>query len=456
MSNNILLVEDQKFIREQLSELLKEYGFISPVSNKKDALEAIQNNNFQVAIIDLTLDKKCHALDGIDIIRESVKKNIIPVVLSSHESPEIIEKSFEAGCQYYYSKKDFKENINKYIEHILNIDSNEITDFLKNEYITKNKTLLEEIHSLKNIAKFFKQNIFISGETGVGKSKISHLIHKIYDSQCPFVHINLSELSSNIIESELFGYKKGAFTGATNDKTGLIEKAHNGILFLDEIGSINTEIQKKLLKTLENKVIIPVGSNEEIKVNFKLITATCDDLFKKITDGSFRTDFYYRIHGVEIHIPPLSKRKEDIVPLIDFMISQSTKKITLNNDVKELLLNYRWYGNIRELENIVKNLISNANGIVTKDELPQNIINNISPFIKSTSQGDLLSNDQKSLINSIGLPEFINKIEKESFKKAYDINKGKVNTIVKKLNISKTVFYRLKENLNKNFDNSTH
>ncbi|MBT5095359.1 MAG: sigma-54-dependent Fis family transcriptional regulator, partial [Halobacteriovoraceae bacterium] len=234
----------------------------------------------------------------------------------------------------------------------------------------------------------------------------------------------------------------------SEDKIGLIERADGGILFLDEIGCIPLTIQKKLLKVIEEKSFSPVGSTEIRTSSFQLISATCDDFAKLINNEEFRVDLYFRIKGLEINIPALKQRRGDVLPLIDFFISKSTKKIALNSEAEAALRLYDWFGNVRELENLVRELVGFSKGMVTINELPDYVIANENPTARELAVSDkYITKKMREHIKEQGLPALLNEIEKEAMDEALIECNGKINEVGRKLQISKSLLYRISKDL---------
>ena len=307
----ILIVEDEFYFRKSMVGELSRYGKVFDADGLSTALAILDREEIDVAFVDLALSEE-EKDQGLEVVHQCSKKNITSIVLTGRETKTAISKAYALGCHHYFSKLDFEANIHKILGPLLNIYREKLDEFFARVFITKDPLLISRITFLKEQTSSIDQNIMITGPTGVGKTKIAKLIHRFHDSERPFVHVNLSELPESLIESELFGHKKGAFTGALKDKVGLLEKANGGTLFFDEIGAIPLNLQKKLLKVIEEKKIIPVGGTTERPVEFKLITATCDNIPLKIHNEDFRMDLYFRIKGIEIEIPPLSKRRGDI------------------------------------------------------------------------------------------------------------------------------------------------
>jgi transcriptional regulator with PAS, ATPase and Fis domain len=280
----------------------------------------------------------------------------------------------------------------------------------------------------------------MTGETGVGKTLIAKLLHEqTYDSSKPFIHINCSEIAENLMESELFGHKKGAFTGALTDKSGKLSLANGGTLFLDEVGTMPMSMQQKLLNAIDLKTFYPVGSEHPVKSEFTLITATCDDLFEKIHKDEFRKDFFFRISGINLDISPLRSRPSDIPLLIKHFLSNLPRKIIIKSEALDKLKTHQWPGNIRELQKQIDRLSSQNKGIIGVDDIDFSTM----PSIKSTGY---LTEEQKDFIAVNGLRKFISKIEEETLLETLKRHQGKITHAIKELRISSSAFYRIFEN----------
>lgn len=233
--------------------------------------------------------------------------------------------------------------------------------------IIGNSEPMRKIFSLMKTIGSHNVNVLISGPTGSGKELIAKALHREYNPHSPFIAVNCAAIPENLLESELFGYTRGAFTGAVKDTKGKIEAANNGTLFLDEIGDMPQALQAKLLRVLQDRIITPLGSNKEIPVSFRIITATNQDLKELISQGIFREDLYFRLNVVEIELPPLSDRKDDILPLSEYFLRKFNEKfgkqIThINPAIANKLLNQDWRGNVRELENTLEKAVLLSSG----------------------------------------------------------------------------------------------
>jgi len=440
----ILLVEDDEILRKSLARALAKYARVYTCADEVQALTALGNCHIDLALIDLNLGK--NDLDGISVIRQCHEQKIETIVLTNQDKKEVIAQAFAAGCSHYFSKYDFEENIEQRIGGILkNLRGNNDSDFFSRQFVTKNQNLINKILMLKNGLLGQEQKVIFTGPTGVGKSLVAKLLHQSISPDAPFVHVNLSELPENLIESELFGHSKGAFTGALNEKEGLLAKANGGTLFLDEIGTIPLNIQTKLLRVLEDRTFCKVGDTQLISANFRLMCATCDDLSQLILENKFRVDFYFRIKGIEIDIPGLKFRTGDIIPLIDHFIKLAPKKVALTKEAEEVLVNYDWFGNIREMKDLINQFLLMPKGIIDASDLPHYIRQNVNPFnIKATKnqESGLVTQEMIDFVNVHGLNALTHEIQKRFIQRTIEESHGKINEVSRRLGISKTLLYK--------------
>lgn len=308
--------------------------------------------------------------------------------------------------------------------------------------MTDDSSLIKELETIDQ-ALLSTRPILITGESGTGKTFLAKFIHQLTGSSTPFVHLNCAEISESLLESELFGYEKGAFTGAQKSKKGMLELAHNGILFLDEIATMPLSVQKKLLKAIEEKTFYPLGSEKLVQSNFRLISATCEDLKSKIESGEFRSDFFFRIEGFNVTLKSLRNRKDDFNRLIQFFIKKGERMIVFDSGAKAAMLEYSWPGNVRELERTIEILQTNTRGIVTALDLAPLLSKGFSSF----SHVDLEE------IKKLGLKTYIENMESNILKLALEQNEDKVRKTLTDLKISNNSYYRILENL-KNRENS--
>ena len=433
----ILIVDDDKLYRLTLSNLLKIYGVLTESDSKENALSVLAESNFDIAFIDLKMREE---FEGLDVVKKCAAKGIYSVVLSSYTDEDIVEKAYENGCNDYFEKgneeKSIKEVIDKFF---LTKKKSEFQDFIQNEFITQDPSTIEELEFVfKNSTGTIP--IFISGSTGVGKTKLAAFIHRFSKRIGKYVEINCSQINSNLIESELFGHKKGSFTNAISDKDGLIKSADGGTLFLDEICSIPLEVQTKLLKVIEEKTFYPVGNDKLQFSNFRIICASQHNIVEKIQKGEFRSDLFYRISGINIRLKPLSERRED-VPLIIKKHLKGNRKIVIKEDAMDLLKHYNWPGNVRELLKVVEILSIKDKGIIAPSDLPAYITENtVSPH-----ESAHVTDYQYEYAMKHGLKKFIKDIEMDLIQRTLKNNREGVILTLKDLRISRTKFYTFNE-----------
>jgi two-component system response regulator PilR (NtrC family) len=344
-------------------------------------------------------------------------------------------------------KNELLNNINKV--KIIDDEVDEI-DYI----IGKSSKIKEIIRISKKVAKS-NVSVLITGESGTGKELIAKLIHEFSDRyNKPFLPLNCSALPENLIESELFGYDKGAFTGANRDKDGIFVAANNGTVFLDEIGELPLHVQPKLLRVLQSQHLKRVGSNFETKIDVRIISATNRELRKEVDENKFRADLFYRLNVINIDLPPLRERKEDIIPLTNHFIKKFSLKFNtsingITDELKNYLLSYAWPGNIRELENLIEKLIT----LESNDFLSTKYIEEVS-LNKVTKTSYEVKNDldvQNEIIFPIDLDKIIEDIEIKYIKAALEETNGKKQEAAKLLGMTFRSFrYRIsKHNLDK-------
>lgn len=400
---NILIVEDDSLSMQTSKKILRPFGKIFSASSEKEAYEIIQSNHIDLGIFDLNLNGE---LSGLRLISFAKLHNIYPIVLSSEIQSSIFEKAFKNGAHDYLNKPFSLEKLSIVMNRFENnMNHLKFEQIINDSYITKSSEQTKELYKIKNLSVSNKP-IFIEGETGTGKRVVAHIIQEILDCS-NFLEINCSQFTDELFSSELFGHKKGSFTGATEDKVGLLEKANNGIIFLDEIHGLSIKSQKTLLKAIEEKEFYPVGASTKVKSNFRLISATCEDINDLIAQGLFRKDLYGRISTFNISLLPLRSRKEDIMLLFKHFISTHLIQIVISDDTKEILEKYSWPRNTREIQDLVENWVVHGNRLISGDVLPAHIKNNI---VKTNR---IISDVHLDLLEELGLKEFLTVFKKE-------------------------------------------
>lgn len=377
----ILIVDDELNMRLVLSAMLKKEGFdVSAAANGREALQILQSTNVAVVITDL----KMPDIDGMELLtRVSERHPEIPVIMiTAHGTIATAVEALKKGAFDYITKPfdldDLKNIVAKAVrtrvlkESELSVAPSEVERI---GMIGTSPKTMEVFEAIKRVAPT-TTTVMITGETGTGKELVADAIH--YNSprkKNPLIKINCAAIAETLMESELFGYEKGAFTGAAVTKPGKFELAHKGTLFLDEVAEIPREMQVKLLRVLQEQEFERVGGLRTIKVDVRIIAATNQNLSRQVQTGNFREDLYYRLNVFPIDIPPLRERKEDILPLIVYFLDKFNKKLGLavgmDSDVKDVLRRYEWPGNIRELENLIERMILLArNNQITLQEIP--------------------------------------------------------------------------------------
>ena len=368
---SVLIVDDEVGVRESLKMILKKDYEVFLAKDAEEAFSQIKAQSPDVILLDIILP----GLDGLRVL-ERIKQNdpdIIVIMITATNTAKTAVEAMKLGAYHYVTKPFDNEELRLIISRSLSEKALKQELIFRREEMDKSFDFENIIHKssvMKDIFKVVKQiadsksTALIMGESGTGKELISRAIH--YNSNrknYPFVTINCAAIPETLIESELFGHEKGAFTNAIEKKLGRFEVAHQGTLFLDEIGELSLATQAKILRFLEEKEFNRVGGSKTIKVDVRLITATNKDLNQLIKKGNFREDLYYRINVVPIVIPPLRDRKEDIPLLIDHFINkfnvENNKNVKgFNKEAIALMMQYEWPGNVRELENLVERVIA--------------------------------------------------------------------------------------------------
>lgn len=363
----LLVVDDEPNMCRILQATLQREGYdVQSASNGREALKALKSFPAQVVITDLRMP----VLDGMGLLREiTVQHADIPVIfITAHGSIENAVEAIKAGAFDYISKPFDIEELRLVIAkaaltYQLNREECHDSGVVKNAGIVASSNQIKEVLRLVDRVAESPTTILITGESGTGKELVAQLIHKLSLRRTePFIRINCAAVPETLLESEFFGYEKGAFTGAVTSKPGRFELADRGTLFLDEIGEISREMQVKLLRVLQEREFERVGGLKTIRVDVRLVVATNLDLEKAVQDGRFRQDLFYRLNVVRIHLPPLRDRPEDIPPLIEHFIGEFSRRLNrtitgISPEAVQLLCRYQWPGNIRELENVMERAV---------------------------------------------------------------------------------------------------
>jgi len=385
---NILVIDDEVAQRDVLTGYLKKKGYkVFSASSGKEGIEIARTNPVDIILSDF----KMPDLSGLDVLEQVKKINpeISFVIVTAYGTVENAVKAMRLGAFDYISKPVDLDELDLMIERIIehkNLKSEnqllktQLQEKYKITSIVSQSQKMEEVINVAARVANSKANVLITGENGTGKEVLAKGIHYLSSRRnAPFVAVNIPALTETLLESELFGHEKGAFTGADKMKKGRFEIAHGGTIFLDEVGDIPQSIQVKLLRVLQEHQFERVGGTEKIEVDVRIIAATNKNLEEKIKDGSFREDLYYRLNVISVKIPPLRERKEDILPMIESFIEKYCKennkeKLEISKEAADVLMKYNYPGNVRELENIIERAVVLTRGkVITLNDLPMNI-----------------------------------------------------------------------------------
>ncbi len=383
----ILTVDDEKNIRHLISNEFSLEGFdVVTAASGEEGLALFKSSRFDVVILDIKLPK----LSGIEILKKM--KQISPtteiIMITGYSDIRSAVEAIKLGARDYVTKPFKLDELLTLVRHSIQkkppaSDTVEKTDDFQavnsSQIIRCPSQAMKKIYDIVDRIASSDYTVLICGETGVGKDVLASLIHRqSLRKNGPFISLDCGLLSQNLAESELYGHRKGAFSGASEAKIGLVEKSHKGTLFLDEIGNIDLEVQKKFLRFIETKQIRRVGETRENHVDARIILATNLDLEKAVGDGILRSDLFFRMAEFTVTIPPLKDRPEDIMPLAQHFLSQLSVNKTISPEVDDILIAYPWPGNARELKATIGKiaLMADANTI-TVDDIPRHLINRI-------------------------------------------------------------------------------
>ena len=367
----IMIVDDEKIVRESLYHWFTKIGHtVEKASSGFEALERLEKNPFDVLFVDIRMPE----MNGIELL-EKVKKEYpetVVIIITAYGSIESAVKAMQLGASDYLLKPFKPDYLSLVMEKVAQqVKLSSEYNYLKSrlDTITRFDDIIGQSPPMKTIFDLIPEvaksdsSILLTGETGTGKELVAKAIHaKSKRSHLPFIPINCGAIPDSLLESELFGHQKGAFTGATHSRKGFLEVVSGGTLFLDEIGDVSAKMQIDLLRALEEKKIARIGNCNPVPVDFRLISATRRNLEEEIVAGNFREDFFYRINVITIQIPPLRDRKEDIPLLIQHFLEkysqETTKRVDhITRDTMRRLTAYEWPGNVRELENAIERAV---------------------------------------------------------------------------------------------------
>lgn len=393
----ILAIDDEETMLRILKRSLEPEGYsVETYLRPGDALKRLENGSVDIVITDLMMPDT----DGFEVIErvKGLDKDTLVIVITAYSSVESAVRAIKAGAYDFIPKPFDPEHLLIVVKRAMetknlrleNIGLKKRLDGTSREIIGTSQAM-RYVFSMIEKVKNTDGTVLLIGESGVGKELVARAIHSgSKRAEYPFIPINCGALPDDLLESELFGYEKGAFTGAVNRKTGLFEAADKGTVFLDEVSSISPMMQVKLLRFLQERTFMRLGGKELITVDVRIIAATNEDLRESVEKGLFRKDLYYRLNVIPIEIPPLRERRDDIPLLIRHFMKRfsysSGKNITISKEAEGCLIKYRWDGNVRELENVIERAITvTDDNIIGTDDLPPEVVNNREgPDLKAT------------------------------------------------------------------------
>ncbi len=386
---NILIVDDEQSYRQLLTLVFEEQGnTIRTAMNGRQALELLDAEAADVIISDV----KMPDMDGIEMLRavRSTLPDLGVILMTAFASVETAREAFKLGADDFIQKpfdvEELKLIVRKTLEKQALIDENRAFKRAQRERgsvknIVGTSAKMNAIYQMIETVAEVQSTVLVTGESGTGKELVARAIHDLSPrAEKPFISINCGAFTETLLESELFGYVKGAFTGANANRKGLFEAAHGGTIFLDEIGEMSPAMQVKLLRVLQERRVRPVGAHDEMQIDARVIAATNRDLKKMTGEGTFREDLFYRVSVIPIHLPPLRERADDIPDLIvHFMkkfCDQAGKNLAMSPKTAHLLENYAWHGNVRELEHTIERAVAlERSSEIQPEQLPDHITN---------------------------------------------------------------------------------
>ena len=442
MNEKILVVDDEDIIRESLSYILKKEKYeVEEAANGKVAFDLLKETSYDLVITDIEMPE----MKGIELLEEIKKMNLQTntIIITAYGSMETAIAALRSGASDYILKPvEFDElliKVKKLFEvRELHLENRILRKELQREYDYSNiigkSPAITQIFEMINAVADTDSTVLISGNSGTGKELVARALHfNSKRANKPFVALNCGAISENLIESELFGHKKGAFTGAVTDKEGFIKAAEGGTLFLDEISEMPPQLQVKLLRAIQEKEYTPVGTTLSLPVNVRFIASTNRNLQEYVNQGKFREDLYYRLNVVDIHLPSLKERETDIPLLADFFLDKYRKQMNKNikgisNEAMRAIMNHEWKGEIRELENVIERSVIFCNeDFINVKNLPAQFQSVIEP---------------NEFMASGSLDESVKRFEKDIITRALEANEFNKEKTAEELQVGLSTLYR--------------
>lgn len=451
---SILVIDDEEVLRKALDRYLKAQGYnVASFSDWQEGIDLLKRKSFDLLLVDLMLP----GASGIDVIRKAreVQPGIVCIVMTGYGTIPSAVEAIRAGAYHYVTKPfdldDIGSLVAKALEHVqLREENRQLKRQLQSRYGFENiiggGPAMKEVFRLVEKIADTDSTVLVTGESGTGKELIARAVHyRSRRADKPFVAVNCAAIPEGLLESELFGHMKGAFTGAVANRPGKFELADRGTIFLDEIGDMSAKLQVKVLRALQERVIQPVGSSKSFEVDIRVIAATNQDLESAVSEGRFREDLYYRLNVIPIHLPPLRERREDIPILIRHFLEkynrENQKQVTgFSSEAMEVLGHYRWSGNVRELENLVERLVVlKGGGLVQAEDLPTTFHN---------GKKALVPEEVSFPEEGIDLKGMVENFELQLIQKALDRSGGNKNRAAQLLRMNRTTLIEKLKKMN--------
>ncbi len=449
---NILIVDDEEFIRLNLKRVYSEEPYrVFLESNGASALKTAEDEDIDLALLDLNLPD----MSGLEILKELKKSNpgILVIMITGYASVESAVEALKLGA-YDYIKKPFKADAIRLITRLA-LETQYLKEQVKTlrelqpvsgmeAIIGESEMIVHVKHQIQEFAKYDSETVLITGESGTGKELVARALHRLSPrGERDFIEINCASIPETLLESELFGYEKGAFTDAKSNKIGLLQQADGGTLFLDEIGEMSMGLQAKLLRVIENKKIRRLGATKDREIDVRIIAATNKNFKEAIAAKEFREDLYYRLNVLGISLPPLRERGEDILLFAEYFLQVFNTKFKkaikgFSDEVRNVFLHYDWPGNVRELKNMLERIC-----ILQKE--PEIGVRNL-PIELAVDSASVSLNicDEVFESRNLSLEEVLNKTEEMLIERALSISGGNISKAARFLQIPReTLRYKL-------------
>jgi two-component system response regulator PilR (NtrC family) len=453
---HILIVDDELSMRELLEYMLKREGHrVDCAENGRKAVELVRKNSYALMLCDIRLGD----ISGLEVLRACKRQHAdtVVIMISAYASAEIAVEAMNEGAYDYvpkpFNKDELMDTVAKAlklrtIEQEKELLDGELKRSMNFGMIVGNSPAMQHIYKMIRQVSKTKTNVLVTGESGTGKELIAKAIHMESDRRGePFVAINCGGIPETLMESELFGHKKGSFTGAIQDKPGLFQEAHRGTIFLDEIGDLSLPIQVKLLRAVQEKIVRPVGGTEDVSVDIRIISATNKSLEKEVIAGKFREDLFYRLNVIEIKVPALRDRKADLKPLSQHFLEKYAREMgkeisKLSSYALDMMLKYDFPGNVRELENLLERSVAlSTTNIILPDSLALSVHKR--RWIEGVKDRRF---DVDEVAKGVALDSILEEIEAAYLKKALECSNGNKNRAAEHLGISfRSLRYRLEK-----------